>query len=64
MSNTGLTFTHCREGHKYQVGRGNGSEGIVALRDSPKIVQRDIQACNGVIHALENVMLPSWWETV
>ena len=39
---------------KYQTGRGNS-----ALGTMPKIVEADISVCNGVIHGMDNLLLPN-----
>ena len=53
---------------KYQIGRGNkdgrsdGDNNQISLKDSPLIIQpKDISACNGIIHSIDTVMLPSSW---
>ena len=38
---------------KFQTGRGN-----LALGTMPKIVEPDIQVCNGVIHGVDDILLP------
>lgn len=64
MSDGGFTYTHCRGFDKYQVGRGNGfQDSIIMLQDSPIILREDIGACNGIIHTVDTVLLPSWWQT-
>jgi len=63
MSDGGYTYTHCRGFEKFQVGRGNGfQDNIIMLRDSPIILREDIGACNGIIHTVDAVLLPSWWQ--
>ena len=76
MMNGDYTFTHCirssssnddDEKKKYQIGRGNkdgrsaGDSNEISLKDSPLILQKDIVACNGIIHSIDTVMLPSSW---
>ena len=74
MMNGDYTFTHCISGsssndddEKYQIGRGNkdgrsaGDSNEISLKDSPLILQKDIVACNGIIHSIDTVMLPSSW---
>lgn len=62
MSNGGFSYTHCRGWDKYQVGRGNGfADSIIMLKDSPIILREDIGACNGIIHTVDTVLLPSSW---
>ena len=74
MMNGDYTFTHCisssssnDDDEKYQIGRGNkdgrsaGDSNEISLKDSPLILQKDIVACNGIIHSIDTVMLPSSW---
>ena len=62
MSDGGFSYTHCRGLDKYQVGRGNGFEdSIIMLRDSPIVLREDIGGCNGIVHTVDTVLLPSWW---
>mmetsp|Transcript_26218 Transcript_26218/g.61609 ORF Transcript_26218/g.61609 Transcript_26218/m.61609 type:complete len:377 (+) Transcript_26218:71-1201(+) len=54
---TGETSRHkCDAGFRYQKGQGNHDE------DSglpfPKIIETDIEFCNGVVHVLDGIMLP------
>jgi len=62
MSDGGYSYTHCRGFDKYQVGRGNSFQNsIIMLQDSPIILREDIGACNGIIHTVDTVLLPAWW---
>ena len=62
MSNGDFSYTHCRGMDKYQIGPGNGfGDNIVMLSDSPIILREDIGACNGIIHTVDTVLLPTWW---
>jgi len=61
MRKGGSTFTHCRGYEKYQVGLGNSQTNSISLQDSPIIVRDNIGACNGIIHAIDKVMLPESW---
>jgi len=64
MSDGDFTYTHCRGFDKYQVGRGNGfQESVIMLKDSPIILREDIFACNGIIHSIDTMLLPEWWQT-
>jgi len=63
MSDGAFSYTHCRGFEKFQVGRGNSfRDAIIMLQDSPIILREDIAACNGIIHTIDTVLLPSWWE--
>eukprot|EP00535_Pseudo-nitzschia_heimii_P007243 CAMPEP_0197175942 /NCGR_PEP_ID=MMETSP1423-20130617/2020_1 /TAXON_ID=476441 /ORGANISM="Pseudo-nitzschia heimii, Strain UNC1101" /LENGTH=650 /DNA_ID=CAMNT_0042625213 /DNA_START=20 /DNA_END=1972 /DNA_ORIENTATION=- len=51
MANTGLTMTMCDDnGHFFQTGTGN-------FDVFPKIVTADVNACDGVIHVVDQVIL-------
>jgi len=39
---------------KYQTGRGN-----LALGTMPKIIEADISVCNGIIHGVDDILLPN-----
>jgi len=53
MANTEDTMTLCNEdGDFFQTGSGN-------FDAFPKIVTTDVNACNGVIHVIDQVILPS-----
>ena len=52
MANGKDSRTVCRRGDIYQKGAGNPRS------DMPKIVDTDIDACNGVIHVVDEVLLP------
>ena len=54
MANGKPSFTLCRGDDKYQLGPGNGP---YKSKTEPKILVKDIHACNGLIHAVENVLL-------
>jgi Fasciclin domain len=51
MANGGVTVTLCQDGHFFQTGAGNTL--------APKIITADIDVCNGVIHVIDNVILPT-----
>jgi len=51
MANTDATTTTCIGDAIYQVGNGNSPDAL------PKIVAQDGDACNGVIHVIDQVML-------
>jgi uncharacterized surface protein with fasciclin (FAS1) repeats len=55
MANGDLTRTlcHTRSDRTFQIGRGN------SFRSYPEIVIPDVEACNGVAHALDRVILPA-----
>lgn len=52
MANGRDSRTVCRSGLVYQNGSGNTPDA------RPQIIDGDIMACNGVIHAIDGVMLP------
>mmetsp|Transcript_12568 Transcript_12568/g.30379 ORF Transcript_12568/g.30379 Transcript_12568/m.30379 type:complete len:351 (-) Transcript_12568:1789-2841(-) len=53
MVNDEFSFTDCLKwGTKFQVGPGNNPE------HKPKIISPDIEVCNGIIHEVDNVLLP------
>ena len=52
MANGDDSRTVCRDGRAYQKGTSNSRDMM------PEIVQADIHACNGVIHLVDQVMLP------
>jgi Fasciclin domain len=53
MANGVVTETQCLEdGSIFQVGTGNTED------SRPLIVEVDIDACNGVVHVVDNVILP------
>jgi hypothetical protein len=53
MTNGFFTETQCdRDGFIYQVGTGNTDS------DKPLVVEVDIDACNGIVHVVDNVILP------
>ena len=52
MVNGRDTRTVCRDGDIFQKGAGN------LRRDRPRIIHADVEACNGVIHAVDEVLLP------
>jgi len=55
MSNGEYSFVYCRGyDDKYQLGQGNNQ------LTEPKIILKDVHACNGVIHVISHVMLPKW----
>lgn len=62
MANGDFSYTHCRDNEKYQIGPGNGfQDNIIMLRDAPIVLREDIGACNGIIHTVDTVLMPSWW---
>lgn len=54
MGNGKNSRTVCRNGKKFQRGQGNAR----TLKDMPEIVVKNVEACNGLIHGIDNVMLP------
>jgi uncharacterized surface protein with fasciclin (FAS1) repeats len=52
MTNGEDTSTRCKNGSFFQKGEGNTKD------DMPEIVGPDILACNGVIHVIDEVILP------
>jgi uncharacterized surface protein with fasciclin (FAS1) repeats len=52
MINGEFTTTRCDDG-KFQVGEGN------TPLNAPRIIRADQEACNGVIHVIDHVILPS-----
>jgi len=52
MANGKDTRTLCLGGEYYQKGKGNPKD------DMPKVDMADIDACNGVIHKIDGVLLP------
>ena len=63
MTNGDFSYTHCRGSEKYQIGPGNGfQDNTIMLRDAPMVLREDIGACNGIIHTVDTVLLPSWWD--
>ena len=52
MTNGKESRTICEDGATYQKGGGNSDD------DRPEITNTDIEACNGVIHVVSEVMLP------
>lgn len=54
MSNGKKSYTSCRNSQKFQTGPGNGKTADVM----PKIVVKNVKACNGLIHGINQVMLP------
>jgi transforming growth factor-beta-induced protein len=59
MANGDVTKTVCHpsSGRVYQIGRGNVAS---HQRSSsyPEIVEADVEACNGIVHVVDNVILP------
>ena len=51
MVNGDFSLTKCVHGNVFQRGPGN-------TQLKPKIVDVDIEACNGVVHVVNNVLLP------
>jgi len=54
MGNGKKSRTVCRYGKKFQRGRGNERK----LKAMPEIVIKNIPTCNGLVHAIDNLMLP------
>ncbi len=52
MTNGKDSRTICKDGTTYQKGGGNSDDA------KPEIISADIEACNGVIHVVSEVMLP------
>jgi hypothetical protein len=52
MANGKETRTICKNDDIFQNGSGNDDD------DRPKIIRADIEACNGVVHAVDEVILP------
>jgi uncharacterized surface protein with fasciclin (FAS1) repeats len=52
MANGGMSETVCKDGSKFQTGAGNSDDKM------PKIATADIMACNGVVHVVNQVLLP------
>jgi len=38
----------------------NANDGVVTVNIASEVVEADVDASNGVIHAIDNVLLPSW----
>ena len=53
MVNGDFTRTKCMNDGIYQVGSGNNKN--IGL---PEVIDVDIEACNGVVHIVNNVILP------
>ncbi len=51
MANGKDTRTVCKDEGVFQKGRGNSDE------ERPKIIDSDIQACNGIVHVVDQVIL-------
>ena len=66
MFNGDDSRTKCKNGNMYQTGTGNlpGNHDDEDDRSliGPQIINPDdpIEACNGIIYALDGVMLPAW----
>jgi uncharacterized surface protein with fasciclin (FAS1) repeats len=52
MANFKNTRTVCRNDQVFQKGAGNAAD------RRPEIVERDIKACNGIMHIINEVILP------
>ena len=52
MASSAMTNTTCIDDDFYQVGQGNEAD------DLPKIISTNEVACNGVIHAIDQVIVP------
>jgi hypothetical protein len=52
MTNGEDSRTVCKGDAIYQKGGGNTDDAL------PQIISADIVACNGVVHVVDNVMLP------
>jgi uncharacterized surface protein with fasciclin (FAS1) repeats len=57
MLNREETKTTCDGDDTYQVGNGNGD--ISNIGEWPEISDENTEACNGIIHGISNVILPS-----
>lgn len=53
MESGDSTTTECEGNKFYQVGKGNTAE------SRPLITQTDIVTCNGVVHVVDNVIVPA-----
>jgi len=53
MANSEETTTQCTIDRVFQVGISNSPDAL------PQIIARDGEACNGIIHAIDQVLLPS-----
>ena len=63
MANGDLSRTVCRDGNIYQKGgqnnpRDNNDNNNNANTNMPMIIAADVEACNGVVHIVDKVMLP------
>ena len=56
MSNGKDSRTVCSGGGVYQKGKGNSNE------ERPKIIEADIETCNGIVHVVDEVMLYDYKE--
>ena len=54
MSNGETSRTKCSNGDKYQRGPGQ-LDGML-----PKIVMKDVKVCNGIVHVVDNAMIPEF----
>lgn len=58
MGNGDDSRTKCKGGSTYQTGIGNFGMDLI-----PQIIDQDIEACNGIIHIIDSVMLPKLSKT-
>ncbi|MGK3735348.1 MAG: putative surface protein with fasciclin (FAS1) repeats [Bacillariaceae sp.] len=54
-SSNDFTTTKCKDDEKFQVGNGNDENDRDKL---PLIIETNIVTCNGVVHLVDNVILP------
>ena len=54
MLNFDITYTLCIDGMKFQAGDGNEAQNLPTIGD----LKNDIQTKNGIIHAINNLILP------
>ena len=57
-SSNDFTRTECDNGIKFQVGNGNDE---YDKEKWPMIIEMDIVTCNGVVHLIDNVILPPYY---
>lgn len=58
MANGQTSSTECQEDRTYQMGEGN------SVNAAPQIVASNINTCNGILHIIDEVMLPANFEPV
>jgi len=57
-SSNDFTRTDCDNDRKFQVGNGNDKDD---KEKWPVIIEKDIVTCNGVVHLVDNVILPPYY---